>query len=152
MKLLCDEMLQGLGRWLRTAGYDTAIAADGTADDVLLRVAASEHRILLTCDRALAEAAPDAARTVVLPTERLDPAAEEIRDRLGIDWLHRPFSRCLRCNTELRPAAERELAGLPEETRRGAGPFTACPDCARIYWPGSHVRRMRARLERWQAG
>jgi uncharacterized protein with PIN domain len=26
---LCDEMLKGLGRWLRAAGYDTVIAAAG---------------------------------------------------------------------------------------------------------------------------
>ena len=152
MKLLCDEMLQGLGRWLRTAGYDTAIAATGAADQTLLSLAADQRRILLTCDRALAEAAPGAVRALVLATERLDPAAQEVRERLGVDWLHRPFTRCLRCNTKLRPAAGRELAGLPEETRQGAGPFTACPSRCRIYWPGSHVRRMRARLERWQAG
>lgn len=152
MKLLCDEMLKGLGRWLRTAGYDTAIAADGAPDETLLSLAADERRILLTCDRALAEVAPDGVRVLVLATERLDPAAEEVRDLLGIDWLHRPFTRCLRCNTGLRPARERELDGLPDETRRGAGPFTACPACGRIYWPGSHVRRMRARLERWQGG
>lgn len=151
MKLLCDEMLQGLGRWLRTAGYDVAIAEPGSADDALLRLAAEEERTLLTCDRALAEAAPATVPVVVLPTERLDPAAAEVRDRLGIDWLHRPFSRCLRCNTALRPASERELASLPEDSREGAGPLTACPACGRIYWPGSHVRRMRARLERWSS-
>ena len=25
MKFLCDEMLKGLGRWLRVAGYDTVM-------------------------------------------------------------------------------------------------------------------------------
>lgn len=78
MKLLCDEMLQGLGRWLRTAGYDTAIAAD----EALLSLAADQRRILLTCDRALADAASGAVRALVLATERLDPAAQEVRERL----------------------------------------------------------------------
>ncbi|MGH6943501.1 MAG: Mut7-C RNAse domain-containing protein [Geminicoccaceae bacterium] len=27
----------------------------------------------------------------------------------------------------------------------------ACPVCRRVYWPGSHARRMKARLERWKA-
>ncbi len=25
-----------------------------------------------------------------------------------------------------------------------------CPQCDRIHWPGSHVRRMHKRLRRWQ--
>jgi hypothetical protein len=28
-RFLCDEMLHGLGRWLRAAGYDTVIAESG---------------------------------------------------------------------------------------------------------------------------
>ena len=36
VRLLCDEMLKGIGRWLRAAGYDTAIAQDGVADEDLL--------------------------------------------------------------------------------------------------------------------
>ena len=36
-KFLCDEMLWGLGRWLRAAGYDTATAARGLAGGELLR-------------------------------------------------------------------------------------------------------------------
>jgi hypothetical protein len=28
-RFLCDEMLRGLGRWLRAAGYDTVIAEVG---------------------------------------------------------------------------------------------------------------------------
>ena len=150
MKLLCDEMLQGLGRWLRVAGYDTAVAEGGSADEVLLRLAAAERRILLTCDRGLDQTAAGPVSVLVLATERLDPAAAEVRSRLGVDWLHRPFTRCLRCNVLLRPALDREVAGLPEDTRQSIGPFTACPGCGRIYWPGSHVRRMRARLERWR--
>lgn len=150
MKLLCDEMLQALGRWLRTAGYDTWIADGGTADDVLLRIAEDERRILLTSDRALAAAASTRLHALALPSDQLDVAAGVLRDRLGIDWLHRPFSRCLRCNAGLRPAAPDQIARLPVTTREGVGPFTACPSCGRIYWPGSHVRRMRTRLERWQ--
>jgi H+/gluconate symporter-like permease len=29
VRFLCDEMLKGLGRWLRAAGYVTAIATGG---------------------------------------------------------------------------------------------------------------------------
>lgn len=35
-RLLCDEMLIRLGRWLRAAGYDTAIATARGADRALV--------------------------------------------------------------------------------------------------------------------
>jgi uncharacterized protein with PIN domain len=87
---------------------------------------------------------------VLLGTESLDEAAAALRERPAIDRLHAPFSRCLRDNAPLRPAGPAALARLPERSRTGAGPITICPNCGRIYWPGSHVRRMRARLERWR--
>jgi uncharacterized protein len=142
-------MLKGIGRWLRAAGYDTAIARDGTADDELLARARAEDRILLTCDRALAARGAPAA-VVLLASESLDEAAAVLRERLAIDWLRAPFSRCLLDNAQLHPGEPATLARLPERSRTGVGPITVCPECGRIYWPGSHVRRMRARLKRWR--
>ena len=139
-------MLRGIGRWLRVAGYDTAIAASGSADAEVLALAAAEARVLLTCDRALGA---QAAGALLLDSERPDEAARALRLRLGIDWLRAPFSRCLLDNAELRPAGAQ--AGVPGPARRAGETVTVCPECARVYWPGSHVRRMRARLERWQA-
>jgi uncharacterized protein with PIN domain len=151
MRLLCDEMLKGVGRWLRAAGYDVAIVEDGARDDDMLARAAAEHSLLLTCDRRLAgRAGPDAAVTV-LRTERFEGAARELRERLGIDWLHAPFTRCLLDNAPLIPAHEGTMAALPATGRERDGPILRCPECDRVYWPGSHVRRMLAKLTRAQA-
>jgi uncharacterized protein with PIN domain len=150
LRLLCDEMLRGLGRWLRAAGHDTLIARAGTADLDLLAFARAEGRILLTCDRELARLAGDDPQVVALATEAPDAAAGELSARLPIDWLAAPFSRRLLDNAALRPASAQQAANVPEATRAGEGPLLACPECGRVYWPGSHVRRMRARLERWQ--
>jgi uncharacterized protein len=152
MRLLCDEMLKGVGRWLRAAGYDVAIVDDGAHDDELLARAAAENRLLLTCDRRLAgRAAPDAT-VIVLRTERFDSAARELRERLRVDWLHAPFTRCLVDNAPLIPADEEGIDALPATVRQGDGPIMRCPECHRPYWPGSHVRRMLAKLTRAQAG
>ena len=60
----------------------------------------------------------------------------------------RPFSRCTRCNAE--------LAQIPREAAFGAVPdyvfetvcdFRKCPECARMYWPGSHRKRMLDKLK-----
>jgi hypothetical protein len=37
---------------------------------------------------------------------------------------------------------------LPEGVRGLPGPVRRCPQCGRLYWEGSHVRRMRTALER----
>ena len=55
LRFLCDEMLTGLARWLRIAGYDTAIVVRGRRDRDLVEQANSENRILLTRDRRLVE-------------------------------------------------------------------------------------------------
>jgi uncharacterized protein with PIN domain len=143
-------MLRGLGRWLRAAGHDTLIARPGTADQDLVAFARAERRIFLTCDRALGRLSGDDLQVVTLATEAPDQAAPELGARLGVDWLAAPFSRCLLDNAPLRGASDRQQERVPATARNGAGRILACPECGRVYWPGSHVRRMQARLERFQ--
>jgi len=150
-RLLCDEMLQGLGRWLRAAGYDTQIVRDSGPDSAVLASRARAARVLLTCDRPLAARAASRAPVLVLPAEGLAAQALAVRDALGIDWLWAPFSRCLRDNAPLRAAAAAERARVPPKARTLAGPVMACPACRRIYWRGSHARRMEQRLRLWRA-
>lgn len=125
LRLSCDEMLKGIGRWLRAAGYDVAIAEDGAHDDDLLAHARAESRLLLTCDRRLAARAGADPAIAVLATESLDEAARELSARFGIDWLHAPFTRCLVDNARLVPAAQEEVPGLPVTVRQG--PARSCP-------------------------
>jgi len=39
---------------------------------------------------------------------------------------------------------------VPENSRAAGGPLRVCPECARLYWRGGHVRRMQQRLAVWQ--
>jgi len=150
MRFLCDEMLHGLARWLRAAGYDAAGAHRGADDRSLIARTAAEGRLLLTRDRAIAHHRAARGRAVILDHDTLDALAREVRERLGVNWLHAPFTRCLICNVPLEPARPADLARLPGDTAARHGPLRRCPSCKRVYWPGSHIRRMRARLERWQ--
>ena len=152
VRFLCDEMLAKTGRWLRAAGYDTAIAVPGADDCAIIAVAAAEQRVLLTRDRELAAFAARRVAVAALARGEVDAAALELRDRLGIDWLRAPFTRCLVDNAPLRPAAEAERAAMPPRARAVGGEVNAGPECGRLYWPGSHVRRMQAKLAAWAAG
>lgn len=144
-RLLCDEMLQRLCRWLRAAGYDTALTRIGASDREIMSRTVREDRLLLTRDREFLDRKQAPARVFYLESDDLDAQAAALRDQLGIDWLLRPFSRCLLCNAE--------LADLPARLRPPAAPspLRHCPGCDKRYWEGAHVRRMRARLAGWRS-
>lgn len=142
-------MLQRLGSWLRAAGYDTLIESDGRDDYALLREAIAEHRQLLTRDRKLLEYRRAPGHVILLEGNNLEQCAASLSRQLVMDWQYRPFTRCLVCNTELRPADASWQAAVPADVRRKEGTLY-CPTCNKVYWDGSHVRRMRHRLRQWQ--
>jgi len=134
-------MLGRLARWLRVLGFDTAY--DPSLDDAaLVRVTDAEDRVLLTRDRhLLRELRPRRAIEVTSDTPLEQLAA--LVASLELDAPDELFTRCLLCNTPLEeiPAAE-AVTALPPAARDLNGPFRRCPTCGRVYWPGSHVRRM----------
>jgi uncharacterized protein with PIN domain len=144
MRFLCDEMLLRLARLLRAAGYDTYLASDGQGDAEILEIARRENRVLVTRDKRLAVQAHP--RAVVVEGRGAYAEAEHMARVLPIDWTLAPFSRCLVDNTPLRDAAPDEVARMPVESQERPGPFRACPSCGRLYWPGSHVKRLGERL------
>jgi len=142
-KLLADGMLGRLARWLRILGYDTAYAPDAD-DNELLRRARAQDRILLTADHGLA--ARRGARILLIEAQDLDGQLREARSALGPPP-GGALSRCVACNGELVRADKSELAGrLPPYILATHKEFRRCPDCGRIFWPGTHVERMRAVL------
>ena len=142
-----DTMLGRLARWLRAMGYDTVYPGQ-VEDRRLLQLARAETRILVTRDRVLARLAEP--HSCLIRGERVDDQILEIVERLALspvdgDWL----SRCLECNALLEPGPRESLQALvPERVFAAHTEFMRCPDCARIYWPGSHADRMVERLSR----
>lgn len=135
-------MLGDVARDLRLLGYD--VAYDARAEDAeLLERAHAEGRVLVTRDRALAVRAGPAG-ALLLPGEGVAALA----DRLGLRPTSADFlTRCTSCGAPLR-ALPRELqAGLvPNDIiRRGVAAWR-CEACGHVYWEGSHVAAIRARL------
>ncbi len=145
-------MLGRLCRYLRAAGYDTAFAQPGEPDARLLSRAIAEQRRFLTMDRKIMEHKAAADVATVLPMAGLDELAAFVKKAFGVDWLHVPFSRCLVDNALLLPATPEQMRTVPADARRPGETFLACPACGRVYWRGSHVKRMLANMARWQAG
>lgn len=149
-RFLCDEMLCRLGRWLRAAGYDTRIAEAGQPDRQLVELALRESRTLLTRDRKLAEFRHADQCVEVIVGDRIDTQVKELGRFHPIDWLHAPFTRCLICNQPLVAAEPGRRDEMPPFSRERATVLLTCSGCGRLFWDGSHVRRMHARLAAWQ--
>ena len=147
-RFAADAMLGRLARWLRVLGFDTSYDA-ALADAVLVQLAADEERILLTRDRhLLRELRPVSAHEV-----RQDDPLDQLRELVATLDLPAPaelFTRCLLCNSVLSPPLEeREWAPLlPPGLTEIQRPVRCCPACGKVYWHGSHVRRMRDALQR----
>jgi uncharacterized protein with PIN domain len=149
MRFLCDEMLGRLARLLRAAGYDTYLASGGEPDSELIKLARREGRILVTRDKRLAAAAEE---SVLVRGFGVEAEARSLTRAVVLDWDVAPFTRCVVDNAHLRDATAEEIATMPPKAQAMEGPFRACPDCGRLYWPGSHVRRMAHKLAGLAAG
>ena len=140
-------MLVRLARLLRAAGHDALLAEPGAADDALLALARAEGRVLLTRDRRLAMGAIGAGMpSLLIEADGPQEQAAELARAYPVDWLRAPLTRCLVDNAPLRPATSAEIRRTPASSRGQAGPFTACPGCGRLYWPGSHAPRIMDKL------
>lgn len=138
-------MLGRLARWLRVLGWDT-VYEPALSDRAQVELAAAEGRVLLTRDRhLLRELRPARAIEVRsdVPLEQLRQVVEALSPAPPPEL----FTRCLVCNTPLVDVPPSAYATLVPPASRGLpGPVRQCPTCERVYWPGSHARRMRRAL------
>jgi uncharacterized protein with PIN domain len=88
---------------------------------------------------------------LLLQSEGVEANARELTRRISIDWLSCAFTRCMIDNATLRAVRDEETRRIPASAREHPGPLRVCPLCKRIFWPGSHVRRMKDRLAEWHA-
>ena len=145
-RFVADAHLGGLARMLRMAGFDTLY--DNAFDDATIEaLAVGEQRLVLTRDRDLLKRSRIERGCYV---HAIKPAQQlaEIAHRLQLTVQARPFTLCLHCNARLVTVSPDAVADqLPPLIRAGQYALSRCPVCARVYWKGSHWRRMRGLLE-----
>jgi uncharacterized protein with PIN domain len=147
-RFVLDQHLSRLAAYLRLLGQD-AVHFAHCPDEELARITSEEDRVLLTRDMRLL------MRSVVVHGGFVHATAPqkqvvEVLHRFGAPETIAPFTRCMACNGRLRPVPKEEVADrIPPETRRFYDRFWTCDGCARVYWEGSHVRRMRQWVGAW---
>ena len=150
-RFLADAHLGALARRLRLLGFDTLLA-DDHPDHLLAACAAAEDRILLSRDRALLQHRQVRQGRFVRATRTAGQLDEVVR-HYGLRTRMQPFSRCLECNAPLAAASADEVAAaLPPRVAAEHRAFTRCTGCGRVYWPGTHWRRLRAVVEALSQG
>lgn len=143
-------MLGQLCRYLRAAGYDTVFDTSGLPDRELLRLYKEEGRHFLTQDQLIVEHKAALGVAFVLPKVELDQMAVIVGKHFHFDWSSNAFTRCLEDNAQLLPADGVALQWVPDDARIVNEPLKHCPVCNRVYWQGSHYKRIRSRLLKWQ--
>jgi hypothetical protein len=142
IKFIADEMLGKLAKWLRTIGYDTVYYNDGGADSGLVQRSLEEDRIILTRDTRLVERKL-ARNYVLIKSDNVWEQFEQVVKELALDTKSRLFTRCLICNKELMSVDKTSVRDLvPVYTYQTQNEFYKCPDCKRVYWPGTHKDSM----------
>ena len=93
-----------------------------------------------TRDTGLAER-PLAANHLFIKSDRVQEQMEQVHAEFAIEPI--PLTRCSRCNEPLAPLDKRDARDLvPPYVYEAHAQFLQCTGCGRIYWKGSHVRRM----------
>lgn len=148
-RFVLDVHLGRLAHYLRLFGFDTAHRSDA-ADPELVEQSVAESRILLTRDRGLLMRGTLAAGSFVRATDRHEQITE-VLDRFALRAVTAPLTRCLACNGSLQQLSTTEAAPLvPASVAEAHTEFTTCPGCGRVFWKGSHYRRLLAIID--QAG
>jgi len=139
MKILCDQMLGTLAKWLRLLGFDTYYASMSMKDEDLMAIAQRENRYFITRDKVLVQRARRRDIPVVhIQTTNLD---EQLHSVLSTNPLDETLflSRCSVCNTLLDTISKKDVKNkVPEKVYKHQEIFWVCPSCQKIYWKGSH--------------
>jgi uncharacterized protein len=148
MKFLVDQTLGGLSKWLRLLGFDA----------VQIRLTPRENlpdpkrdSYILTRQTSLPTQL-GRSDLVILEFDRPEEQLTEICRRLHLSpetW--EPLQRCSTCNQILVLRSFEYVEGkLPDYISQKHQQFFECPQCRRVFWEGSHQRRIRRRLQELQ--
>jgi len=140
-RFVLDVHLGKLAAYLRMLGFD-AWYRSCSPDKELAEISSAERRILLTRDRGLLMRS-QVTHGYWLRLSDSRRQVTEIVDRFDLARAIRPFTRCMACNAPLADISKDRVRGLvPPRIAELHDEFRQCPDCGRIYWRGSHYRRM----------
>ena len=111
MKILCDQMLGTLAKWLRILGFDTFYANAEMSDEDLLNIAKGENRTMFTRDKELIiRGKKKNLNVIAIETTDLDLQLDQVLKHVNINE-NSVLSRCTLCNTVLDTVEKNTIQG-----------------------------------------
>ncbi len=140
-KFILDVHLGKLARLLRMYGFDTAYRND-FSDPQIIELAKVEHRIILTRDVGILKNR-QVTHGYFVRSQVPAKQVREVINRFDLQDEVNPLSRCMVCNG-LIAAVDKEKVRhlLKPKTRAFYQEFFMCKGCGKIYWEGSHFKKM----------
>jgi len=156
MKIMVDAMCGKLGNFLRILGFDTEIADKSWSDQIVLKNAIEDNRILVTRDKAFYEVIKryykeenmNENRVLFIEEDNLERQLASFFLHMKINpnnyqWLGEDIlsfqSRCTKCNGEVKHVSKESITDrIPKGTASRYNNFYQCTDsnCKQIYWVG----------------
>ena len=146
LTFICDVHLGKLATILRLLGFDTLYRNDFD-DEEIIDIAVKEHRIILTCDRGILKHSIVTHGYCLRSREAMSQVKEVLR-RFDLCGSAAPFTRCTVCNGKIANVEKKDiLEKLPPRAAKRYETFRRCTGCKRIYWQGSHYKKITAKIE-----
>lgn len=151
VKIVVDNMLGNLARWLRVLGYDTVYSRKMQDSDIL-EIAIRENRVIITRDRGLHRRAVKKN----LKSIYISPGLTDVVDILTLVAkslnlairFDKGNTRCPLCNAKLDVVPKAQIASLvPPEVLNKYDIFWYCAKCHKAYWQGNHWKTINDAIE-----
>ncbi|MFO7892070.1 MAG: Mut7-C RNAse domain-containing protein [bacterium] len=144
-KFILDVQLGKLAKNLRILGFDT-LYKNNYKNKQIIKISRQEHRIILTRNKALLK-----NKTVThgywIRNTYPELQLREIIKRFDLKTQIKPFTRCLMCNGKIVTVKKNEIDEyLLPKTKKNFNEFFQCSKCKKIYWKGSHFKKMKNKI------
>ncbi|CAB3365110.1 Hypothetical predicted protein [Cloeon dipterum] len=162
-RLLCDTMVQGLGKYLRKLGIDTKIISNPVQHSYSVRLALMEDRFLITRGKSYQEFASQLPQghVINITSQFVEEQVDEVLRFFNICVSQSDiFARCMGCNEgnfmelscsqiiSMMDSDVKEFEGTPVKYHKipralltKVDMFRVCKGCGHCYWDGSHIER-----------
>ena len=147
VRFIVDRMLGRLATYLVMLGYDALYVSEKDRPRIPV-IAWQQGRTILSRDTRLARR-PEFPPLLFIKDDLPINQLKQVVRYFGL-LIHpsRYLTRCLRCNKRLEKAR-------PEDVKHTVPPyiltvhrnFSVCPVCKRVYWKGSHRKRMEEMMQ-----
>ena len=146
-KFITDVHLGKLTKYLRMLGLDV-LYKDNFTDDTIIELSLKEERVILTKDKNLLKR-NEITRGYFVKDSDPERQVIEVVKRVQLQNQIKEFTRCLECNSLLKPVRKEEIENrIPLKVKENQNEFYVCDVCDKIYWQGTHFDKMKSLIQK----